>query len=51
MANKISNEAVKKSTGKVWSEWFALLNKADAKKMEHKAIAEMLHTKNGLSGW
>jgi len=51
MANKISNEAVKKSTGKVWSEWFALLNKAGAKKMEHKAIAEMLHKKLGLSGW
>ena len=51
MANKISDEAVKKSTGKVWSEWFALLNKAGAKKMEHKAIAEMLYKKYGLSGW
>jgi hypothetical protein len=51
MAKKISNEAVKKSTGKVWSEWFALLNKEGAKQMEHKAIAEMLHKKHGLSGW
>jgi hypothetical protein len=51
MANKISNEAVKKSTGKVWSEWFVLLNKAGAKKMEHKSIAEMLYKKYDLSGW
>lgn len=51
MANKISDEAVKKRTGKVWSEWFALLNKAGAKKMEHKAIAEMLYKKYSLSSW
>jgi hypothetical protein len=51
MANKISDDAVKKSTGKVWPEWFALMNKAGARKMEHKAIAEMLHKKHGLSGW
>lgn len=51
MANKISDEAVKKSTGKVWSEWFTMLNKAGAKKMEHKEIAEMLYKKYRLSGW
>lgn len=51
MANKISDEAVKKRTGKVWSEWFALLNKAGAKKMEHKSIAELLNKKHGLTDW
>jgi len=51
MIKRISNEAVKKSTGKIWSEWFVLLNKEGAKKMEHKAIAEKLHKKYGLSGW
>jgi hypothetical protein len=51
MADKISNKAVKKSTGKIWSEWFALLTKAGARKMEHKAIAEMLHEKQDLSSW
>ena len=51
MIKRISNEAVKKSTGKIWSEWFVLLNKAGAKKMEHKAIVEMLHKKYDLSGW
>jgi hypothetical protein len=51
MANKISNEEVKKSTGKIWSDWFALLNKAGAKKMEHKDIAQLLYNKYGLSRW
>jgi len=26
MAKKISDEAVKKSTGKIWKEWFSILN-------------------------
>ncbi len=51
MAKKISNEAVKKSTGKVWKDWFLLLNKAGAKKMEHKDIAKLLYNKYALSGW
>jgi len=51
MAKKISDDAVKKRTGKNWKEWFSILNKASAKKMEHKAIAKLLHTKYGLSSW
>lgn len=51
MAKKISDEAVQKSTGKTWKNWFSLLNKAGAKKMEHKDIAQLLYKKYGLSGW
>jgi len=51
MAKKIRDDAVKKSTGKLWKEWFSILNRAGAKRMEHKAIAKLLHTKFGLSGW
>ena len=51
MAKKISDEAVKKSTGKIWKQWFTLLNKAGAKKMEHKQVAKLLHEKYGISGW
>jgi len=51
MAKKISNEAVKKSTGKTWKEWISILNKAGAKKMEHKQVAKLLSEKYGLSGW
>lgn len=51
MAKKISDDAVKISTGKVWKEWFSILNKAGAKKMEHKEIAKLLYKKYDLSGW
>jgi hypothetical protein len=51
MAKKISDEAVKKSTGRIWKEWFSVLNKAGARKMEHKEVAKLLHTKYGLSEW
>ena len=51
MTPKISDEAVKKSTGRTWKEWFSVLNKGRAKKLEHKAIAKLLHTKYGLSSW
>ena len=30
---RMSDEAVKAKTGKSWKEWFALLDKAGAKKM------------------
>jgi len=51
MAKKISDETVKKNTGKIWKDWFSLLNKAGAKKMEHKEIAQLLYQKYSLSGW
>ncbi len=51
MANKISDEAVLKSTGKNWKEWFAVLNKAGAKKMQHKEIAQWLKENHIKSAW
>jgi hypothetical protein len=51
MTKRISDDAVKKRTKKMWDEWFSILNKAGAKKMEHKSIAQLLNTKYGLSDW
>jgi hypothetical protein len=51
MAKKISDEAAKKSTGKTRKQWFSILNKSGAKKMEHKQVAKLLHEKYGLSPW
>ena len=51
MAKRISDESVLKATGKSWNEWFSILNKAGAKKMEHKEIAEYLSTKQKVSDW
>jgi hypothetical protein len=39
----ISEDAVKKATGKGWNEWFIILNQAGAKDWSHKRIAEWLH--------
>src|SRR5262245_38306938 len=39
----ISDEAVKSATGKPWNEWFKLLDKAGAAKMDHRTIAAFLH--------
>ncbi|HTV57723.1 MAG TPA: hypothetical protein VMD77_02085 [Candidatus Baltobacteraceae bacterium] len=46
-----SDEAVKAKTGKAWREWFAILDKAGAKKWKHSEIARHLHEKRGLPGW
>jgi hypothetical protein len=48
---KISDEAVKAKTGKGWKEWFSLLDKAGARKMNHTGIAAYLYEKRRCSGW
>ena len=49
---KIGDDAVKAKTGKVWPEWFSLLDKAGAKKMTHKEIVVHLSKRHRkLGGW
>jgi uncharacterized protein YndB with AHSA1/START domain len=45
------NEAVQKATGKGWSGWFAVLDKARAISLTHKEIATILREKHNLSMW
>jgi uncharacterized protein YndB with AHSA1/START domain len=47
----ISSAAVKKATGKDWSQWFALLDNAGARRIPHKEIATLLYKKHKLPGW
>ncbi len=47
----IGDEAVKAKTGKTWSEWFKILDKADATKMSHKEIVAHLKEKFGVGSW
>jgi uncharacterized protein YndB with AHSA1/START domain len=47
----MSDEAVQAKTGKTWSEWYAILDKAKAHQMDHKAMAAYLHEKQGVPGW
>jgi hypothetical protein len=47
---RIGDDAVMKKTGRVWNQWFALLDDAGAMKMHHKQIAEHLNS-IGVPGW
>lgn len=45
------SEAVARATGRTWDQWFAVLDKAGARGMEHKDIARLLHDSHGVSPW
>ncbi len=48
----ISDEAVKRATGKRWQEWFRLLDNAGAKARSHQEVVRLLHETHRLtSGW
>ncbi len=47
----MSDAAVKAKTGKDWQQWFAILDKAGAMKMNHKEIAEYMYDRRGVPGW
>ncbi len=48
---KIGDEAVKAKTGKNWQGWFTVLDKANAKNLNHTEIATYLYKKQKLDGW
>jgi hypothetical protein len=41
----MNDEAVLRATGKDWKAWFAILDKAGAKTMPHKDIAQLVYKK------
>jgi uncharacterized protein YndB with AHSA1/START domain len=47
----IGDDAVQAKTGKTWAQWFALLDKAGAKKLSHKEIAAYVHDKMQCPPW
>jgi len=47
----VGTDAVAKATGKAWDQWLAILDKAGAAAMPHKAIAAMLAGKFGVPAW
>ena len=48
---RVGDEVLKQRTGKIWAEWFPILDKAGAKKMNHTEIATVLYEKYGVPGW
>ena len=47
----VGTEAVMRATGRPWSEWLAVLDRAGARKMAHKDIALLLSRKFGVPDW
>ncbi len=50
-ATRMSDAAVQASTGKNWKEWFAILDQAGARKMDHKQIVACLAQHHRLGPW
>lgn len=47
----ISEEAVKKATGKTWKQWIAALDKAGCKQLSHKEIARLVNDRFETGDW
>jgi len=47
----VGTDAVARATGKAWDQWLAILDRAGAAAMPHKAIAALLAGKFGVPGW
>lgn len=51
LALRIGDDAVKAKTGRTWGEWFALLDKAGARTLNHKQIVALLSETHSLGPW
>lgn len=47
----ISDKAVQEATSRTWGEWFALLDRAGAGKLDHKGIVAILAGQFALGPW
>jgi len=50
-ATRMGDEAVKAKTGRVWAEWFAILDEAGAKKWPHREMVAFLHQRHKVPSW
>ncbi|HZI85193.1 MAG TPA: DUF4287 domain-containing protein [Pyrinomonadaceae bacterium] len=48
---RMSDDAVQAKTGKNWSQWFAILDKAGAQDMSHQEIVKLLNSKYDVGPW
>jgi hypothetical protein len=48
---RMSDKSVKERTGKLWADWFKILDKAGAKKWPHREIAAYLTHKQKVGPW
>lgn len=47
----ISTAAVEAATGKSWAEWLRILDRAGAKRLDHKGIVALVHGRFGIGSW
>jgi hypothetical protein len=47
----MSELAVIAKTGKSWSQWFRLLDRAGATRLDHKSIVKLLGARHGIGPW
>ncbi|HET9469636.1 MAG TPA: hypothetical protein VFO24_00940, partial [Usitatibacter sp.] len=47
----VGTDAVLRATGRPWSEWLAVLDRAGARTLSHKDIALLLSRKFGVPDW
>jgi hypothetical protein len=47
----MSDEAIRRRTGRGWEEWFALLDEWGAAERPHREIARWLAEEQGVDGW
>jgi uncharacterized protein YndB with AHSA1/START domain len=47
----VSDQAIRRGTGKGWDEWLRILDAWDATSRSHREIAGYLHQEHGVSGW
>ncbi|HYG63065.1 MAG TPA: hypothetical protein VEL74_10820 [Thermoanaerobaculia bacterium] len=51
MSQKVGDEALRAKTGRIWEEWFAVLDDVGAVEKGHTEIARYLHEEMGVDGW
>jgi hypothetical protein len=47
----MSEQAVRRGTGKSWNQWFRILDAAGATDLTHRQIARYLSEEHGVPGW
>jgi hypothetical protein len=47
----MSDEAIRRGTGRGWEEWFDMLDEWGAEERTHKEIARWLHYEHAVDGW
>jgi len=49
--DRVSDAAIRKSTGKTWDEWFPILDAWGAREKTHTEIARYVSQEHGVPGW